>query len=46
MWKNRKKENILITKFKRGVEYIIKCIDKIQEAWNKLMYKLMFKLYK
>jgi hypothetical protein len=25
---------------------ITKCIDKIQEAWNKLMYKLMFKKYK
>jgi len=25
---------------------IIECIDKIQEAWNKLMYKLMFKKYK
>ena len=24
-------------------ETIKKCIDKIQEAWNKLMYKLMFK---
>ena len=27
-------------------EKIIKCIDKIQEAWNKLLYKLMFKKYK
>jgi hypothetical protein len=27
-------------------ETIKKCIDKIQEAWNKLMYKLMFKKYK
>ncbi len=27
-------------------EKIIKCIDKIQEVWNKLMYKLMFKKYK
>jgi hypothetical protein len=27
-------------------EKIKKCIDKIQEAWNKLMYKLMFKKYK
>jgi len=25
---------------------IKKYIDKIQEAWNKLMYKLMFKKYK
>ena len=25
---------------------ITKCIDKIQETWNKLMYKLMFKKYK
>ena len=25
---------------------IIECIDKIQKAWNKLMYKLMFKKYK
>lgn len=25
---------------------IIKAIDKLQEAWNKLMYKLMFKNYK
>ncbi len=25
---------------------ITKCIDKIQEVWNKLMYKLMFKKYK
>jgi hypothetical protein len=25
---------------------ITECIDKIQEAWNKLMYKLMFKKYK
>jgi hypothetical protein len=25
---------------------IIECIDKIQEAWNQLMYKLMFKKYK
>jgi hypothetical protein len=28
------------------IEKIKKCIDKIQEAWNKLMYKLMFKKYK
>ena len=28
------------------IEKIIKCIDKIQEAWNKLLYKLMFKKYK
>jgi hypothetical protein len=28
------------------IEKIEKCIDKIQEAWNKLMYKLMFKKYK
>ena len=28
------------------IEKIIKYIDKIQEAWNKLMYKLMFKKYK
>ena len=27
-------------------EKIIKCIDKIQASWNKLMYKLMFKKYK
>jgi hypothetical protein len=25
---------------------ITKFIDKIQEGWNKLMYKLMFKKYK
>jgi len=25
---------------------IIKIVDKIQEAWNKLLYKLMFKKYK
>lgn len=25
---------------------IIKIVDKIQEAWNKLLYKLMFKNYK
>ena len=28
------------------IEKIKKCVDKIQEAWNKLMYKLMFKKYK
>ena len=28
------------------IDKIKKCIDKIQEAWNKLMYKLMFKKYK
>ena len=28
------------------IEKIKKCIDIIQEAWNKLMYKLMFKKYK
>jgi hypothetical protein len=28
------------------IEKIKKCIDKIQEVWNKLMYKLMFKKYK
>ncbi len=27
-------------------EKIKKLIDKIQEAWNKLLYKLMFKNYK
>lgn len=27
-------------------EKIKKIIDKIQEAWNKLLYKLMFKNYK
>ena len=25
---------------------IIKLIDKLQAAWNKLLYKLMFKKYK
>ena len=25
---------------------LIKAIDKIQEAWNKFLYKLMFKNYK
>jgi len=25
---------------------IKKAIDKIQEGWNKLLYKLMFKKYK
>ncbi len=25
---------------------IIKLVDKIQESWNKLLYKLMFKKYK
>ena len=25
---------------------IIKLVDKIQECWNKLLYKLMFKKYK
>jgi len=24
----------------------IKFVDKLQEAWNKLLYKLMFKKYK
>ena len=27
-------------------EKIKKLIDKIQEVWNKLLYKLMFKNYK
>ena len=27
-------------------EKIKKGIDKIQEGWNKLLYKLMFKKYK
>lgn len=27
-------------------EKVKKLIDKIQEAWNKLLYKLMFKKYK
>jgi len=27
-------------------EKIKKFVDKIQEAWNKLLYKLMFKNYK
>ena len=27
-------------------EKIKKLIDKLQEAWNKLLYKLMFKNYK
>ncbi len=27
-------------------EKVKKLIDKIQEAWNKLLYKLMFKNYK
>ena len=27
-------------------EKIKNVIDKIQEGWNKLMYKLMFKKYK
>ena len=27
-------------------ETVKKLIDKIQEAWNKLLYKLMFKNYK
>lgn len=27
-------------------EKLKKIIDKIQEAWNKLLYKLMFKNYK
>ena len=27
-------------------EKIKKLIDKIQQAWNKLLYKLMFKNYK
>ena len=27
-------------------EKIKKAIDKIQEGWNKLLYKLMFKNYK
>ena len=25
---------------------LIKIVDKIQETWNKLLYKLMFKKYK
>ena len=28
------------------IEKIKKGIDKIQKAWNQLMYKLMFKKYK
>ena len=28
------------------IEKIKKLIDKIQEGWNKLLYKLMFKKYK
>jgi hypothetical protein len=27
-------------------EKIKKIVDKIQELWNKLLYKLMFKKYK
>jgi hypothetical protein len=27
-------------------EKVKKFVDKIQEAWNKLLYKLMFKKYK
>ncbi len=27
-------------------EKLIKLGDKLQKAWNKLMYKLMFKKYK
>ncbi len=27
-------------------EKIKKLVDKIQETWNKIMYKLMFKKYK
>lgn len=27
-------------------EKVKKLIDKIQKAWNKLLYKLMFKNYK
>ena len=27
-------------------EKIKKLVDKLQEAWNKLLYKLMFKNYK
>ncbi len=27
-------------------EKIKKLVDKIQEGWNKLLYKLMFKNYK
>jgi len=27
-------------------EKVKKIVDKIQEAWNKLLYKLMFKKYK
>ncbi len=27
-------------------EKIKKFIDKLQQAWNKLLYKLMFKKYK
>ena len=28
------------------LQKIKKIIDKLQEAWNKLLYKLMFKNYK
>ncbi len=28
------------------LQKIKKIIDKLQEAWNKLLYKLMFKKYK
>ena len=27
-------------------EKVKKFVDKIQESWNKLLYKLMFKKYK
>ena len=27
-------------------EKVKKFVDKVQEAWNKLLYKLMFKKYK
>ncbi len=27
-------------------EKVKKFVDKLQEAWNKLLYKLMFKKYK
>ncbi len=27
-------------------EKFIKFVDKLQQAWNKLLYKLMFKKYK
>lgn len=27
-------------------EKFVKFVDKLQKAWNKLLYKLMFKKYK